>query len=499
MPRFLPFVALLALALAAPASAADPTPREKGDLAIRARFVLKTYCHDCHGGAQSRGRFVALNYLNLVATGSHPVPFVAPGKPDESQVVQFVEDGSMPPGTRKRPTADERKVLKDWIAAGAPSFPAEFDDGFTVQSMLDDLRRQKDGDAQHLRYFTLAHLVRDADPFKLNLQRVEDELSAALCALDATSPKDRRVIAPVGDTATLYRFDVRALDWDNRELFFRPVSKGTSPSVYDLTAYDLLLFEYPHASAPDPQLRDYLTQAKLARPVPFLRADWVSRALAKDSPLAEDLRSLTELSKALRAQRDPELGKESGMPCGTRSRTLGGPEPGASVGAWYSGDVTPSRLPFALSAGIVDLEGKPLESVAAGQPFRIAVSGKKNARFVLLMRHADGELRVQPTNMKGMLDADEVELTPETTNAFKISDLPAGEEKATEYFVLLAAELNGEFPAPVVVQSRHKTLDCDAEKRLPVYRFVFDDRKVPGGFDPARVVRRVIPVPVTVK
>ena len=42
-----------------------------------------------------------------MATGPNPVPFVAPGKVAASQVIQFLEDGSMPPGDRPRPTDEE--------------------------------------------------------------------------------------------------------------------------------------------------------------------------------------------------------------------------------------------------------------------------------------------------------------------------------------------------------------------------------------------------------
>ena len=80
------------------------TRREKGDLAIKARAILKKHCFECHGGPDSRGTIQVLEYSRLVATGPNPVPFVAPAKAADSQIVQFLEDGSMPPGDRPRPT-----------------------------------------------------------------------------------------------------------------------------------------------------------------------------------------------------------------------------------------------------------------------------------------------------------------------------------------------------------------------------------------------------------
>ena len=71
----------VALFFAASAHAAPPalTPREKGDLAIQTRAVLRTYCHECHGGKANRGRVGVLDHPKLVAAGPHPVPFVKPG------------------------------------------------------------------------------------------------------------------------------------------------------------------------------------------------------------------------------------------------------------------------------------------------------------------------------------------------------------------------------------------------------------------------------------
>lgn len=487
MPRLLPFLALLALA--APAPAADErTPRQKGDLAIRARHILKTYCHQCHGGEKQHGRFVALNHLKVVAKDL-PIPFVVPNKPDESQIIHFVEDGSMPPGGRKRPPAEDRKVLKDWIEAGAPSYPAAFDDAFIASEMLADLRGQKPED---VRYFSFVHLLRDdAVP---NLEKAADELNAALAALDPTGPKDRKVITPVGDTATLYRFDLRTLGWDNRELFDR-VEKMAPAGVYaSLTAYDLLLLEYPLAPAPDPQLGRYLADAKLARPVPFLRGDWVSRALlGEGSPLAEDLRHLTAVSRAAGPKNPPPVDKE--LLCGTPARAFAGRNPvpaappGAPLAAWYSGDIVPQNPSFDIRAEI-DLDGKAVTTVTTADEFRLKVTTDRKVWFVLLLVQSDGLVRVHATNKNRFLpEAGEHALAPGPDSPFRIV------APGTEYFVLFAAER--ELPTPVVVQSRRPAADCADSQRLPVHRFLFDDKKLPKDFDPSRVVRRVIPVVVT--
>ncbi len=99
-PRFTPALALLPL-LAAAAGADDLGPREKGDRAIAARQVLFKYCRECHGGDTSAGRLTVVDHNRLVDPGPVPVPFASRNKDrPRSQVVEFMRDGSMPPGGR---------------------------------------------------------------------------------------------------------------------------------------------------------------------------------------------------------------------------------------------------------------------------------------------------------------------------------------------------------------------------------------------------------------
>ena len=170
---------LVLLASSAFVRADEPlTRREKGDLAIRARAILKKHCFECHGGPDSRGTIQVLDYSKLVASGPNPVPFVAPNRAKASQIVQFLEDGSMPPGDRPRPTQEEIQTVKDWIGATAPSYPRAFDDRTTLQEILNDLQKHPEA-APNLRYFSLAHLVRD-DADLPDLKRIEFNLNKAL-------------------------------------------------------------------------------------------------------------------------------------------------------------------------------------------------------------------------------------------------------------------------------------------------------------------------------
>jgi len=499
------FLASVAAAMfAAPAMCADEhielSRRERGDLAIHARAILKQYCHECHGGSKSRGAVQILDYKELIAT--NPIPFVAPKNVPGSQIIQFLEDGSMPPGGRPRPSQADVDVLKKWIANSAPSFPVSFDDAGTIQTILDDLK-SRGADGPFLRYFSFAHLISDKGPLP-DLKKAEFDLKRALTMIGVGIDDFPQ---PVDDTATLFRFDIRKMGWENRQLFYR-FDNRVAGDINSLSAYDVLLLDYPFGTTlVDKRFDDYFANAKLVRPIPYLRADWLSRSLlsgVNPLPLADDLKSLTELSAALKQENFPGLGQEGKMPCGPKVRPFGAaakkPEPNFPIlplSAWHSGDVQPDPPPFELSAELIDETGKALTTVTKDKPFQLRVNSKQKLRFVLLLVTADGTVRLQQTNKNGLLDKEESILTPGPGTPFKIADIVTGGKKATEYFVLLASETL--LPPITIVRSRHGTsMECEKAGQFPMYRFLFDRTKTPEGFDPARVVRKVIPIPVTV-
>src|SRR5438552_1024265 len=92
---------------------------EPDTLAAKAQTVLKVNCARCHSqdGAAKGGFDYVLDRAKLIARTK-----VVIGEPDESELYQRVRDDKMPPsGVKQRPSAEERAMLKQWIAAGAPS------------------------------------------------------------------------------------------------------------------------------------------------------------------------------------------------------------------------------------------------------------------------------------------------------------------------------------------------------------------------------------------
>ena len=488
------------------------TRRDRGNLAIGARAILKRYCGECHGGnAVKQGTIAVLNHATLVNRPPELVPFVLRKDAEKSQIIQLIEDGSMPPGNRPRPTPEETDTLKKWIGESAPSYPAAFDEQYTLKVMLDDVGNQPENSRPYLRYFSLAHLVtEESDTTRLGLEELKLRNALTWC-----NPKAKTTAEPVDDTATLFRFDTRKISWDSNELFFRTVM-GAPKTTASLTPYDLVLLEYPFgfqlpADYPETtQLNDYFKAAKLVQPIPFLRADWLAETLGRGQPLAEDLKSLVELNEALKKQGLPILGAENNMPCGPETRAFAGlnpvpaaPKPTADLpilplGAWYSGNCQTEPPPFKLTARAINSKRETLTAIGTDMQFKLEVTASQDIHFVLLVVRSDGAVLVQPTNKNGFLKADEKIINPSEKGAFQIASILTGEKQANEYFILLASPTP--LPPPTLVKSRHSSIQIgECGLRFPISRFYFDPEVKKDGFDPAKVVRVVIPITVLEK
>jgi hypothetical protein len=477
-----------------------PAHRLNGDLVIRARAILLHYCAECHTGAAEPGqsKLKLLDYKQLTSKG-HPVAFISPD--GRSQVLELIRDGSMPPANRPGPKADEIAVLEKWVRAGAPAYPQAFDDRFALETVADDFQRQnekiKDGSAgQSLRYASFVHLVRDGQPLP-DLAAAERQLNDALVLAAGVPVK----IAPIDPTAALFRIELDGLGWRTRELFER-VERRKSTGAHPLRPFDLLLLDYPFGEVRPPgeaaltsRLEKLLDAKAQVRPVPFVRGDWLATALVRGgklTPLADDIKSLAALDKALARMDPPPDGPAVPRALGTEKPVVtphltDGRAALPPLSGWYTGDVTPDPEPFELTAELV-ADGKPVNGVAVDEPFKLRVWSTQRVYLVLLMVQADGEVRVQEVVGGGVLQPKLARELAPGASGFTISGIITGGNSATEYFVLFASE--SELPVPTLVRSTH------ADR--PVWRFTLEPT-AKEAFDPNKVVRRVIPIRVTKK
>jgi hypothetical protein len=91
---------------------------EGSDVERDAAAVLKKHCLSCHGDGVKKGE-LDLRTRESLRKGGKSGAAVIPGKPDQSLLLEKITDGSMPPEGKPRLTADDKKVLRDWIHSEA--------------------------------------------------------------------------------------------------------------------------------------------------------------------------------------------------------------------------------------------------------------------------------------------------------------------------------------------------------------------------------------------
>jgi hypothetical protein len=101
--------------------------RHAVEVAPQVRNILRRYCYECHGQdpATTERKLDVLDHALLLDSRRK---LIVPEAPGDSRLVQRIVDESMPPPRFEelpRVAPEELQVLRDWIAGGAPPFPAE--------------------------------------------------------------------------------------------------------------------------------------------------------------------------------------------------------------------------------------------------------------------------------------------------------------------------------------------------------------------------------------
>ncbi|MFK7821483.1 MAG: c-type cytochrome domain-containing protein [Planctomycetaceae bacterium] len=108
---------LLLFALAIPGSNVEDSPEYSRDIAP----ILNKYCVGCHMDDDMQGGLSLETWAELQEGGEHG-KVVLPAGPESSTLIRRItgeDTPQMPPEDNEGPTADEVKLLKAWIAAGA--------------------------------------------------------------------------------------------------------------------------------------------------------------------------------------------------------------------------------------------------------------------------------------------------------------------------------------------------------------------------------------------
>lgn len=533
---------LLLPLLALPAVAADPPKhRVEGDAAVAARRVLLEHCSACHGDPDKQkrqGRLYVNDWTALVgnAGDTGKISFVSLDTDDtRSQVVEFMKDGSMPPGGRKPVPKEEVAAVENWIKLGAPQYPATFDDDTVLRLISEDIGRVEKEKGkeyvQNVRYASLAHLV---DKKGADLAAAEAELVTALTGraigdeirltkgrFDAVSKSRKddpgaiprpifgKAVRPVaGSAGTVYRLDLKELRWDGgAKLLFQTTKAGTAEGDFRMKPFDLIQLEYPYShpgSEParvesgrlaveamnahrnKPGAKDPLAQL---RAVPFVRGDWLAKALwqkGKPTALADDLDSLGELAEELGKTTDDRVGTGPDfVPFEGGVKVPDATDP--PVWAWYQPAVAPVNPPFNFS---VAPDASPPFQVH--QKVRLLGDSDKPAAVSLVEVQADyvdvllfGEERNRrPTAEVGK----NTPIAPKADGKIQLDLIEANAGKPL-FYVLHASPQAGPHREPVVVRSRHE--------KSAVWRLLPNEADASAGRGP--LVRQVLRIELAAK
>jgi serine/threonine-protein kinase len=281
------WLALAAWALPAVAVAA-PDPEQ---LAARARGVLKQHCHRCHGLTFEVEGFDVLDIKGLTAPRDGDKRYVEPGQPAASAVYhRMAVRNNMPPrNVRERPSDEDKDIIRRWIEAGAPPFPAAEARPFVstravLRAVHADLARTHEPRRRYRRYFTLTHLHNNPAVSESDLRLARAALAKALNSMswrpDIVLPRalDRE--------QTVFAVDISELGWD--------------PD----TQWRAVMREYPYgltyAGSRDEELRarDRAVTTETECDVPVVRADWFV-AIATQPPLYHVLLDLPDNARTL--------------------------------------------------------------------------------------------------------------------------------------------------------------------------------------------------------
>lgn len=302
----------------APKSSGTVKP-DPAKLAAQAKAVFRSHCFECHGATTTNAGIRILDHQSLVLKKKK----VIPGRPEQSHVFRVITaTGStvMPPSGNPRLAESDIETVRAWIVAGAPPFPtdvespreANVDPGlkesvgveYVLKQILQHVGSLPAETRPFVRFFSVNHLL-GAGASRADLDLHRDALAKAINHLSL----EPQIVVPVvvdAPLGTLFAVDIRKLGWHRQPLQRVPSDGQTSPS--GLTVFDLAVLEYPYGILYEDSdlfrrvLDEFVTPAKIVRPVPYLRADWFV-SVATQPPLYEDFLQLpfelNELEKRL--------------------------------------------------------------------------------------------------------------------------------------------------------------------------------------------------------
>jgi len=127
---------LIAALLAATGTASAYSEALKFETDVRP--ILKAACFHCHGEEKKKRGGLDVRLVHLMQTGGDSGEAIVPGDPEDSLLWQQVASDEMPDGPKKL-TADQKQIIRDWIAQGAKTIRLEPKDPDSVRFTEEEL------------------------------------------------------------------------------------------------------------------------------------------------------------------------------------------------------------------------------------------------------------------------------------------------------------------------------------------------------------------------
>jgi hypothetical protein len=262
---------------------AGDSEKEIEIVAYQARSILETHCHGCHSGPRPRGSLIILDHDGLLNQ-----QLVSVKRDGFSELLQRIDEGSMPPGRHDKLTAAERDILHQWHRAGRPFFPARFGEQFVLETILADVKSLDAQQLKSVRYVSLNNLVGNPDSGE-SLHSYRTLLEAALSSLP-TKKGNGPWLTPLDRARTVFRVSLADLGWDTLP-YDTLVNDIPVTDPLHLRVADLILLSYPYGTTRENSEtwrdleKQYLIPARQIRPIAYLRGDWLVGAMLQPPSL----------------------------------------------------------------------------------------------------------------------------------------------------------------------------------------------------------------------
>ncbi len=265
----------------------------------KAFAVFQKHCVSCHGQQfKAPGLdFRKLETLTRTLPGqAHP--HVIAGEPEQSLLwKKAVEKETMPPASRPGLSVEEKQIVTQWIAAGAPAFgnapsSREFVSRRQVYAAIrDHLKATRRADRRKQRYFSFVELHNNPNVYDEELNLYKAALSKLINSLH--QQPDIVVPRPIDPHQTVYAVDLSEMRWSEEDQWSPIMSKYPYLVSYDTSREGAALAR----DVADIEL-DVLQMSGSSLPQLYVRADWFV-AVASRPPLYHTLLELPETTEAL--------------------------------------------------------------------------------------------------------------------------------------------------------------------------------------------------------